>query len=134
MSKPQTTSTIAASQDLHALTPQDVKYVQQQMAVHYKVGGLVAALMAFNVALAVFLPVSLTAHIWLGMLIATVQGSLVLWFFMHMANECSMIYKIVIGSFICAAIGILLTYLAWSNPIVWGKDPYKSGPHGIYNH
>lgn len=80
------------------------------------------------------IPFSMTGHIIVALLIATVKAALVVMFFMHFLHEKWTIYQTMIITAVFAFVLFALTYLAKSDPItlpynVYGGETTTSAGH-----
>ncbi|HSI83505.1 MAG: cytochrome C oxidase subunit IV family protein [Candidatus Methylacidiphilales bacterium] len=115
----------AASNDPHAPDPHELEHLEHHIKTYIGVFVALLVLTAITVGVA-YLPFSATGHIVVALLIATIKAGLVALYFMHLVSEKKTVIQIIIASMVCAFFLFGLTWLAWYNPITWGKDPYKS--------
>ena len=91
-------------------TPEEI---QEHMKAYWKVGIILLCCTVLTVVVA-----WITPSVTIGLLIATVKAGLVAAIFMHLNNEKSMIYKVLMFT-VFFAIGLMfLTLLALYDPVV----------------
>ena len=94
-------------------TPEEIK---KHLKLYWKVGYALLFCTALTVGVT-YIPV-IGDNIWLGLGIATFKACLVAFIFMHLSNEKSLIYKVLLYTVFFAIGMMFLTLLAMYDPIL----------------
>ena len=106
------------------MSAHDTEAVHKQTKIYRIVGAVLFAATAATVAAATWHHLGITLGIFVAVLIATVKGSLVAGYFMHLFAERKMIYWLLaLTAFFFAAMIAL---------IMWPHGDQQGQPHGIF--
>ena len=84
-----------------------VEDIQKHVRIYMAVFASLAVLTVATVAVS-YLDVSVPVAVLIALIIASIKGSLVACYFMHLISERSMIYAILLFSFLCLIVMILV--------------------------
>jgi cytochrome c oxidase subunit 4 len=96
----------------------DVEALKKHMKVYFAVFGALAVLTCVTVGVS-YIQMGTQWNITVALIIATIKASLVAAFFMHLASEKKMIYRVLIFTFIFLLGLMFLSILGWSDPILY---------------
>lgn len=92
--------------------------IRAHIGGYYKIGGALLVLTVVTVGVALYIDFnSVFLTVFVGLLIATVKGSLVACYFMHLIDEKRMIYQILVLTVFFFIVLMAVPYLTDSNSV-----------------